>query len=256
MHGLKNQNIHPETEGFIFAIQDRVINIRNYKKHICGLQSIIDKCRICGTEEETIEHIISSGTVLAQSEYKKRHGIFAEIIHNHIIFINQKVVWKMTITNYNYFDRTILTDIHIQHNRPDIIILNKQQKQAYLLEIPVPNSHNITQTYNTKINKYLELSVAMRNLWCLEKITILPLVISATGTVPQSLCKNLKILDLGNTLVVEIQNSILYIEGEKCMIFPKVQFVARGRSPRATKHRGKNEHSLQKYIYYFFHGRE
>jgi hypothetical protein len=68
-----------------------------------------------------------------------------------------------------YFDRTILTDIHIQHNRPDTIILNKQQKQAYLLNIAAPNSHNITQTYNTKINKYLELSVAMRNLWCLEK---------------------------------------------------------------------------------------
>jgi hypothetical protein len=28
--------------------------------------------------------------------------------------------------NYKlYFDRTVLTDIHIQHNRPDIIILNK-----------------------------------------------------------------------------------------------------------------------------------
>jgi hypothetical protein len=40
--------------------------------------------------------------------------------------------------NYNYklyFDRTVLTDIHIKHNRPDIIILNKQQKQAYLLDI-------------------------------------------------------------------------------------------------------------------------
>jgi hypothetical protein len=48
------------------------------------------------------------------------------------------------------------------YNRPDIIILNKQQKQAYLLDIAAPNSHNITQTYNTKINKYLELSVAMR----------------------------------------------------------------------------------------------
>jgi hypothetical protein len=46
-----------------------------------------------------------------------------------------------------HFDRTVLTDIHIQHNRPDIIILNKQQKQAYLLDIAVPNSHNITQTY-------------------------------------------------------------------------------------------------------------
>jgi hypothetical protein len=48
---LKKSNIHPETEGFIFAIQDHVINTRNYKKHIiCGLQSIIGKCRICGTE--------------------------------------------------------------------------------------------------------------------------------------------------------------------------------------------------------------
>jgi hypothetical protein len=63
--------------------------------------------------------------------------------------------------------------------------------------------------YNTKINKYLELSVAMRNLWSLEKNSILPLIISATGIVPQSLFKNLKILDLGNTLVVEIQKGIL-----------------------------------------------
>jgi hypothetical protein len=49
----------------------------------------------------------------------------------------------------------------------------------------------------------------MRNLWCLEKISILPLVISATGIVPQSLFKNLKILDFDNTLVVEIQKGIL-----------------------------------------------
>jgi hypothetical protein len=108
-----------------------------------------------------------------------------------------------------YFDRTVLTDIHIQHNRPDIIILNKQQKQAYLLDIAVPNSHNITQTYNTKINEYLESSVAMRKFWCLKKNSILPLIISAPGIVPQSLFKNLKILDLENTLVVEIQKGIL-----------------------------------------------
>jgi hypothetical protein len=30
----------------------------------------------------------------------------------------------------------------------------------------------------------------MRNLWSLEKISILPLIISATGIVPQSLFKN------------------------------------------------------------------
>jgi hypothetical protein len=51
----------------------------------------------------------------------------------------------------------------------------------------------------------------MRNLWCLEKNSILPLIISATGIVPQSLFKNLKILDLGNTLVVEIQKGIILL---------------------------------------------
>jgi hypothetical protein len=99
--------------------------------------------------------------------------------------------------------------INNKHNRPDIIILNKQQKQAYLLDITVPNSHNITQTQNTKINKYLELAVAMRDLWCLEKVSILPLVISAAGIVPQSLFGSLKVLDLDNTLVVEVRGGIL-----------------------------------------------
>jgi hypothetical protein len=111
----------------------------NYKKHICGLQSIIDKCRICGTEGETIEHIISSCTVLAQSEYKKRHDIFAKIIHMNLAVkfnllkdTQPHYIYKpescLENDNYKlYFDRTVLTDIHIQHNRPDIIILNKQQ---------------------------------------------------------------------------------------------------------------------------------
>jgi hypothetical protein len=49
----------------------------------------------------------------------------------------------------------------------------------------------------------------MRNLWCLEKKSILPLIISATEIVPQSLFKNLKILDLENAFVVEIQKGIL-----------------------------------------------
>jgi hypothetical protein len=59
----------------------------------------------------TIEHIISSCTVLAQSEYKKRHDIFAKIIHMNLAVkfnllkntqpvIHQKVVWKMTVTSY------------------------------------------------------------------------------------------------------------------------------------------------------------
>jgi hypothetical protein len=63
----------------------------------------------------------------------------------------------------------------------------------------------------------------MRNIWCLEKISILPLIISATGIVPQSLFMNLKILDLGNTLVVEIQTSILKDKFHKTSLEARIQ---------------------------------
>jgi hypothetical protein len=90
---------------------------------------------------------------VAQSEYKKRHDIFAKIIHMNLAVkfnllkdTQPHYIYKpescLENNNYKlYFDRRVLTDIHIQHNRPDIIILNKQQKQAYLLDIAVPNSH-------------------------------------------------------------------------------------------------------------------
>jgi hypothetical protein len=147
------------------------------------LQSIIDKCRICGTEGETIEHIISSCTVLAQSEYNKRHDIFAKIIHmnlaakfNLLKDTQPHYIYKpescLDNDNYKlYFDRTVLTDIHIQHNRPDIIILNKQQKQAYLLDVAVPNSHNITQIYRVSTLKVEHRQLTL----CIQFIDIMPL---------------------------------------------------------------------------------
>jgi hypothetical protein len=58
---LKKSNIHPET----YAVYNRsLINV--------GFAEL---------KGETIEHIIFSCTVLAQSEYNKRHDIFAKIIH-------------------------------------------------------------------------------------------------------------------------------------------------------------------------------
>jgi hypothetical protein len=111
-------------EGFTFATQDRVINTKNKKKTRMRF-AIIDKCRICGTEGETIEHMISSCIVLAQSEYKKRHDICAKIIHMNLAVkfnllkdtqphYSYKPESCLENDNYKlYFDRTVLTDIHI-----------------------------------------------------------------------------------------------------------------------------------------------
>jgi hypothetical protein len=84
----------------------------------------------------------------------------------------------------------------------------------------------------------------MRNLWCLEKKLILPLVISATGIVRQSLFKNLKILDLGNTSVVEIQKGILIYS---CHIVRK--FLNIDTEHNKTKQSQNVEGSVIYYLY-------
>jgi hypothetical protein len=84
MHGLRNQ---------IFNLRLRVLYLQY--KIVLSIQEIIkntyvmcDKCRICGTEGETIEHIISSCTVLAQSEYihmnlAVKFNLLKDTLHSH-----------------------------------------------------------------------------------------------------------------------------------------------------------------------------
>ena len=39
------------------------------------------RCRLCGERDETINHIISESSKLAQEEYKTRHDWATKVIH-------------------------------------------------------------------------------------------------------------------------------------------------------------------------------
>ena len=43
------------------------------------------KCRMCNEKEETIHHIVSGRSNLAQKEYKCRHDCVARALHRDII---------------------------------------------------------------------------------------------------------------------------------------------------------------------------
>jgi hypothetical protein len=51
----------------------------------------------------------------------------------------------------------------------------------------VPNSNNLRQTYNIEVAKYMQPALAVKNQWNLNKITILPPIVSAPGIVPKKL---------------------------------------------------------------------
>jgi hypothetical protein len=70
--------------GFVMAIQDKVIHVKNYRKCILKEDLQNDTCRRCEKAPETIEHITGSCTCLANMQYLHRHKNVAKIIHQQI----------------------------------------------------------------------------------------------------------------------------------------------------------------------------
>lgn len=52
-----------------------------------------------------------------------------------------------------------LANRNITHNRPDITLIDKQNKKAYFIDITVPHNSNIQKTQEEKIRKYSELII-------------------------------------------------------------------------------------------------
>ena len=77
---LRKGNLKRETESLLIAAQDNAIRTNHIKVRIDKTQQN-SKCRLCGDKDETINHIISECSKLAQKEYKARHDWVGKVIH-------------------------------------------------------------------------------------------------------------------------------------------------------------------------------
>ena len=78
---LKKGYLKKETEGTIIAAQDQALCTRNMRKTVYG-ENVDSTCRVCGSADETVAHIVVECQKLAQKEYKQvRHDNVAKVIH-------------------------------------------------------------------------------------------------------------------------------------------------------------------------------
>ncbi|RZF38074.1 hypothetical protein LSTR_LSTR006473 [Laodelphax striatellus] len=183
---LRHGSLFPETEGFAVAIQDRVIATKVYRKRILQEHGIDDRCRRCREAPETIEHIIAGCSSLARVEYLKRHNDVAKIIHQRIAlkfgFLEEErpyYIYQPAPVLENdkakiYWDRSIRTDLTIMANRPDVMMMDKKKKIAFLIDVAIPLNHNLRSTQAEKINKYVALAEELKALFHLDCVRIIP----------------------------------------------------------------------------------
>ena len=77
---LKKGNLKRETESLLIAAKNNTVRINHIKARIDKTQQN-SKCTLCGDRDETINHIISEYSKLAQKEYKTRHEWVGKVIH-------------------------------------------------------------------------------------------------------------------------------------------------------------------------------
>ena len=136
---LRKGNFKRETESLLIAAQDNAIRKNHIKARIEKTQQN-SKCRLCGDRDETINHIISECSKLAQREYKARHDCVGKVIHWEMckkFKFDHTNKWYMhnpapVLENDSHkllWDFNIQTDHLIPARRPDLKIIKKKKKK-------------------------------------------------------------------------------------------------------------------------------
>ena len=77
---LKNGYLKKEMEGFIMTAQDQAIRTNAVKAKIDKTSSD-SRCHLRNVKDETIDHLVSSCSKIAQTDFKVRHNKVASMLH-------------------------------------------------------------------------------------------------------------------------------------------------------------------------------
>ena len=150
---LQNGDLKRETESLIVAAQNQSIRTNLVTARIGKSQGDC-LCRMCRKVDESIDHIVTGCSKLAQKEYKRRHDNLGKIVH-----------WKLArecnfeagdkwyehepqsvLENEDYkilWDFSIQTDHVIEAWRPDLVVVDKKERSCKIIDFAVPGDSRI-----------------------------------------------------------------------------------------------------------------
>ena len=97
-----------------------------------------------------------------------------------------KLLWDFNMQTYHL----------ISARRPDLIVINNKKRICKIVDFAIPADRWINLKECEKKEKYLDLARELKKLWDM-KVTIVPIVIGAFGTITKGLLKGLEDLQVG-----------------------------------------------------------
>ena len=146
---------------------------------------------------KSIGHIVSECEKLAQIEYKRRHDNVARIVHwtlcgrhglkrgaNWYQHSPQGVVESDNVKML--WDFMIQCDNYVECRKPDIIVVEKEEKKCTIIDIAIPGNNRVGAKEKEKIEKYDNLKWEIKKMWSMKKVEVIPVVIGALGAVTKN----------------------------------------------------------------------
>ena len=85
------------------------------------------------------------------------------------------------------WDFIIQTDRHLDHNRPDIVVLEKEGRVCSIIDVACPFDTRIEEKEREKIDHYQDLKVEVKKIWNCKSVSVIPIVIGALGAISKHL---------------------------------------------------------------------
>ena len=140
---LQNGDLKRETESLIVAAQNKSIRTNLAKAKIDKSQGD-PLCRMCGKMDESIDHIVSGCSKLAQNEYnlwKKVHWKLARKCNFEAGEKWYELEPESDLENEDYkilWDFSIQTDHVKEARRPDLVVVDKKERSCKIIDFAVP----------------------------------------------------------------------------------------------------------------------
>ena len=104
------------------------------------------------------------------------------------IFFGNFVVnvdWKELVTGMNgsLWDFTVQWDQKIGARRPDIVFIDKKEKEVGIIAVAIPGGDRVKDKELEKVENYQLLKDEIAKVWHMQKVIVVPVVIGALRAV-------------------------------------------------------------------------
>ena len=87
------------------------------------------------------------------------------------------------------WDVMIQCDREIKARKPDIVVVNKNERSCAIIDIAIPGDIRVSEKEKEKIERYQELKREIKRMWNIRSITVIPVVVGALGSTSKKLKK-------------------------------------------------------------------